>query len=621
MDAISKEKIGVCRWNESGTTLDSALPELRDLTDDKEEWRAIIIRYIDENGMATFDSDPQNPFDFLINADFNGIPKESKVPLIRLTNMLGGVPKPDIQFEPKVVREEGRTSRTIYEPVTNKVAEASYERLSAKYQFDGKEPSSIMLCSIRSRKKKEDNIEEAWVSHRESESSEFWKRNQYPSNCRFMVYDYLPLGPVQKEADDFNFWTCVLLLALNEIDSSVLQAYRLYHVKTGFNRARMEDSFQSVINRLRDAKDSINRKIRKNVEEQFSEEKPLPDYRIITPVNIKVTEKEGKKIPAKRFPLFSYNQRGDLQTWEKSQKELEDRVVSSIKSAERGLDQTAARMRGKLTFTVDEVDELNIYQEEDLQEELDKIYSDIVKRQGELPSGKIVDRPDTLEAVSKVKDKLLSRVELGPALAAWMCSFLLLLLSSLPVILAYVKRHYSPAPGCIYLLTGLGILYLFGLLFAMKQKLALNRLIGRYNKIIGNTYGDLVDKSDKYSQYMSDIASHARGTSYLDASSRLKLTRSEVDSSQYMHLRAINYLLSKLKEWGKAFHLDLDFDSPRPKSYAEVDTSISPVDHKMYSFDESLDHNIVLNRSGLRIDSPLSFVDRLEVVREELYDD
>ena len=51
-DALKSNRIGVCKWNESGTTVETALPELNSLTDDKEEWRAIIIRFIDDDCMA-----------------------------------------------------------------------------------------------------------------------------------------------------------------------------------------------------------------------------------------------------------------------------------------------------------------------------------------------------------------------------------------------------------------------------------------------------------------------------------------------------------------------------------------------------------------------------------------
>ena len=44
-EAINGGRIGVCKWIEAGTTIDTALPEIGNLTDDKKEWRAVIVRY------------------------------------------------------------------------------------------------------------------------------------------------------------------------------------------------------------------------------------------------------------------------------------------------------------------------------------------------------------------------------------------------------------------------------------------------------------------------------------------------------------------------------------------------------------------------------------------------
>ena len=60
-EAINSGRIGVCKWIEAGTTIDTALPEIGNLTDDKKEWRAVIVRYIDDNCMAAFESDVRNP--------------------------------------------------------------------------------------------------------------------------------------------------------------------------------------------------------------------------------------------------------------------------------------------------------------------------------------------------------------------------------------------------------------------------------------------------------------------------------------------------------------------------------------------------------------------------------
>lgn len=182
-DALKSNRIGVCKWNESGTTVETALPELNSLTDDKEEWRAIIIRFIDDDCMAACQSVPQNPYDFLINQNNGDDVHENDVPLVRLTQMLGGIPTIEVDFEPEVITEEHMAPRIIYTPVVDKTKAEVRRELVRKYQFDGRLPSSIIIVSVRERnddKDSEEDVDSTWLSRRESESSEFWKRNQYP---------------------------------------------------------------------------------------------------------------------------------------------------------------------------------------------------------------------------------------------------------------------------------------------------------------------------------------------------------------------------------------------------------------------------------------------------------
>lgn len=237
----------MCKWIEAGTTIDTALPEIGNLTDDKKEWRAVIVRYIDDNCMAAFESDVRNPYDFLINRDAEDSVEESPIPLVRLTQMLGGVPPLEIKFKAEILREAHKAPRTIYVPIENTQRERAHKELTAKYAFDGKLPSSILIISVRSKSYQAESLGRSWLAHKESESSEFWKRNHFPSICRFMVYDIEKQGPIQKEADDFGFWYSVMLMAINEWDSSTIQAYRLYTLGVFMNSDAMSESFHMCL--------------------------------------------------------------------------------------------------------------------------------------------------------------------------------------------------------------------------------------------------------------------------------------------------------------------------------------------------------------------------------------
>lgn len=622
-EALNSDRIGVCRWNESGTTIETALPELSSLTDDKEEWRAIIVRFIDDNCMAMCQSLPQNPYDFLVNYEHKDEIRENDVPLVRLTQMLGGIPPLEVKFDTNVVKEEHKAPRTIYTPIVDEEKEKAYQALAEKYRFDGKTPSSIIIVSVRNcNDKNDDNIDGVWRSHKESESSEFCKRNQYPSICRFLVYDYEKSGPVQKDADDFNFWLSVMLLSTNDIDPGTVQAYRLYSVRSVVDKKAMSESFQTVADRLRDARQTLEKEIRNNIESQICSEEELPDYRIDVPVALNLPATEDREINNKSFHLISDGASGDIAVWNNQRQSIEDDLVKSVRSAERALDQTADKMRNSCSFEEDEVEQLNKYQVEDMLRETDELYHQIVDIQSKLPTDKISDNNDMIQASDLVKKNLVGRVVRKPVYISISIIGIALLLCAIPGIIQRAEKE----PVDLFILAGIllgsvAIVALFGLIVLLVQKSQLNRLIKNYNQKIKAAFNKLIDDADEYSRYMSSIASHSRGSSYIELSSRKKYFHKKGHDSRYKHVKAINVMLRRLKEWSKAYHLDVDFTSKRPENTVEIDISREPFENKLYAINSGDFYSVIINNSGMNMDSPFDFVVRIEIDREELYDD
>ncbi len=622
MEAINNNRIGVCKWIESGTTLDTAVPELSDMTNDKEEWRAIIIRFEDDHPMSGFEADVKNPFDFKVNASPTDDVKESEVPLVRLTQMLGGVPAPEMKFACEQIIEDHKAPRTVYKPVVDPVRDEAYKQLCKKYEYNGKAPSSIILLSVREGYVGQEDIGAAWTSHRESSSSEFWKRNQYPSNCRFLVYDFCKQGPVQRNADEFGFWLSAMLLSTNNTDPGTLQAYRLYRMQTIFDRARMEDTFQTVVNRLASAKLAIEKDIRRDLEHQLTTQDSLPKYKMEVPVAVRAEKTAACTASTGGFGLLSKGAASDLAKWGGKKKEAEDKLTESVRTVERTLDRTADRMKGLCRFTEDEVSSLDKYQFEDLTRETGELYREIVEIQGQLPTEDVALDPQVEDISKDIRRFLKGRVTVAQALTLSGIVAALILLCHIPAIIGFaVNRTGSPllllaviAAECLLVVGG-------ALAALLRQQLKLHGLLHIYNTYIKAAFGKIAENTNEYSRYLSSIASYARGQSYLMLAARKKYRVEHAHYSKYKHIRAIDILLSKLKAWSKAYHLGTDFDTPVIDEYATVDVFTAPVKNNMYTFESGNTYPVQVNHSGVTIDSPFGFVDRLEIVREELYDD
>ncbi|MCR5048162.1 MAG: hypothetical protein K6A37_04285 [Saccharofermentans sp.] len=626
-DAIKSGVLGICKWNERGTTIDNALPEIRSLTNDKEDWRAIIVRsYVDANPSCP--CDPVNPYDYMENKDFSEQLDDSEVPLIRLTQMLGGIPPLEINFElqpqkPKNKEEEKYAlPKYIYVPKEDSEKQAKHELLSSKYKFDGHTPSSIICITLRI-KPEVNVVERAWEDKseiRESRSSDFWRRNHYPSICRFLVYDVQELGPVQFEADIYDFWLSVVMVSINDMRSDVLQAYRLYTIRSRLDIELMTSFFQSYAARMSHIRLATYKSIENEQEMRMSEDPELPGYRREAAVNVKFPKTDDYSVKDSSFHMFSANPQKDLANWESQKKAAEDKLVRTMKVVERALDQTAVRTRPFDSYEDYQVKVLTPYQNEDMNNEVNSLFRQIILDQSILPDVDIVNGRKIKKRAESVRDYLKGRTMKEPAMMVLVGVLICLLMSVIPGIIDYYNNLTDNIDIGIY---GVGIELSIVLLFAfgtlLIQKLKLNSLIDSYNDQLTMAFSKLITCADDYSTYMGNILSHSRGKSYIEHSDHKILVTGQKEDSKYKHLKAVDVIISKLRAISKAYHMDINFDTKVQYRDVLIDYDTDPSDNKLYAFDGDGEYSAELNSSGQHVSAPFEFITGVDIKREELY--
>ena len=619
-DAVHQGKVGFCTWNKSGRDIDEALPDIRELTDDKKEWCAVIIN----TSFTAYDlqnEKRQNPFDYYSNDKEDEL-AESNNALVRLTHMLGGIPNIEKQFRSSIIQEPFKEPRVIYEPVEDKERELAFSKLKEKYEFDGVLPTSIILISPRIPWKNEEDTSGSWENHNESKSSEFWKRNRYPSICRFLVFDFVKQGPVRKEADMFRFWLTVMLIASNKIDSSSMQAYRLYNANTEIDKEAMEDSFQIAINRISSAKGVIKSELKKESRGYSNADNKLPDYSIDIPVVFDLPKNAKCVVKPGQFHMISHNQAADIANWNSEKRHAEESLIKSIRVADRALDQTANRMKDSYTYDESEVMRMDRYQREDLELETDLLYEEIIDVQGKLPTSRLQTDAEAEEKAENVRKYMRGRITSGPIVHTFIAGTLMFIAAQIPALVQYfIGEPISWALIGLEVLTFIAVMLVCGFATLFAQKKYLDILIKEFNKKMQGTFNKLQLNASEYSKYLSAVASHSRGRSYLDISERKNKNEVSARNLRYKHISAIDLFLSKLQTWGEAFHLDVDYERPEINDEVVVDVMTPPIDNLMYSLEYGHNYDIEVNKSGMKIQTPFAFISRLDLVREELYDD
>lgn len=623
--SIADDRIGVCQWIESGDTVDTAMPELYDLISHKRSWKAIVVCTVFDEADALYPTDPRNPFDFNENKNRDGLTVvdeeivDCEAPIIKLTHMLGGLPSPEPKFESTVVESENMLPKVEYYPIDNEkenIQKQAYNSWNDKNMFKGQMPTEIILIKVRKASLSNDalsSVSASWEVHTEADSSEFWKRNLYPHNCRFLVYDMEQRGLMKQQGDLFKLWLAIVLISENSIDPNVLQAHRLYNLNVLLDNSALTSSFQHTINKLNMAKYQIEKSIVEDAIENVND--TVPDYFIKVPVLFSLTKPADIHFKANDYKIVKSLDSNDMQTWDNYSRSAKLQLHSLIQDNDRILNRAILHLREKCTYADNEVVSLSKIQEENMKTSLQDVYNNILKQQELLPLS-VADTEEEIESANtKVKSILKERISKKQAIHILFITIFSLLMFIIPELII----NKSKIIMLLTLFISNGIISVSIIIALLKQKELFIKAAKNYQMTIQRIINDLSYNAVKFSEFFSDVASHIHGCAYLNI---MDQNRKKHDSTYYFkqkHIKSIEIFLSKLSLWSSALHIKVDINSV--DAIELLEDSDDEIDYdSLYSFDTGKDFLVPLNHVGIDIHSPFQFVERIEIEREEIYD-
>jgi len=159
-------------------------------------------------------------------------------------------------FEEKYIKRSGSTIKLkLVEIPYSPDERARYKTLTEKYAFKENRPTEVLLLSTREIFVVDDHeaareaVRHAWQFHDEEDSSDFW--NIYPNTCRFLCYDLINQEHTLYPRELWRFFLLALTLAINEIPSVALQAYRLYNADLNIDaedlRAVLDEHMEKLL--------------------------------------------------------------------------------------------------------------------------------------------------------------------------------------------------------------------------------------------------------------------------------------------------------------------------------------------------------------------------------------
>ena len=646
-DSMKNGVVVECRWEESGRTLETALPDLFRLVQDKKEWRAVIICTQPSDGDGPHPASKFNPYDYLENAveetpdTVQAAPKmkvengeivESRVPLIHLTHLLCGIPAPTPEFEAKVVFGEhgdeterpddrDQIKKVVYVPTWSSEQEkTAYKKWMKEHYLPFVPPKEIYMLYARDVDDALDTydaVQFSWNRHQEIQSSRFWERNFYPQNCRFMIFDMTHRGEMFHQQELFRFWTIVLLLSLNNVDPDILQANRLYKVGLDMDLDKMKESFENTAIKLNGTRYILEQAIERERRELRASGAEIPDYKL----KIKVDFTSVSSTPRLGLPsygLLKSSDNRDQAEWRDYRSEAMTRIDRMLKSTERILDQAAGTMREESQYRKDDVRQLNEFQQIELEASLDEVYHRLLQDQANLPPSEKDMKKDVEEAEEFVLDRMRRRVtgrQLGYMLVVFIASVLLFLGTGLFT----PKADYASVLVMIGSTVLMILLFVFVALFWYKKQF--DETIGYFRESLSDLVSRIIDNGSLFSEFFSDVASHIHGKSYMDEVREQEESFTNNFYFKVKHVKEIDGFISQLKQWNTALHLNANLSNVPLDDTVDAE-SVDTINYERLSeLDAGKKFRIPVGKSGSTIMSPYGFIRELHIEREESYDD
>ena len=648
---VDDGSIAFCDWNESGTDVQSSVPDLYNIVKGKKEWRALILNtdsIYDYKGV--FSPKRNNPFDYS-DVDQNDIPHESPIPLIRLTHIIGGYTATitkefekgfeytdDESGEKYRVREADlsedeihRLSLEHYDSLTSVYMEKEvdpellrgYEAMNEKYSFADIRPAEIVLVSTKKKIENDEKskIVESWKNHLEMTSSSFWERNKYPNNCRFLYTAITNTDNSLYQKEITEFWLSVLTLATNKIDASTLQAYRLYKMHIDVSTDELSKSVNLHMNKMASAYAFIKEQIKMRPDYSFDEEEEIV-HRQVIPVTIDKTDGKDLYMNFKKIGLCRDCPEDENGFWSGQLRQKKDNLDRYLKAPRRAIDKSANRLKMKADSFVGEHYELDKHQLTDLKEIMSDLEIEIMSFGVE----NIVDKKKVNESITqidkKVKKEIGLRLRKKTALVGGIIILAIVLAGYLPYLIQSIKISplTSAASGGLVGIV-LAISAIGGLIALLIQRIRFISVMKQFNDLMRSVINNVRSYSAKFEEYFSNICTFMKARSIFDGINIKKENAMSNYGLLNAHKQALQIAIDRDGEWISSYGIER-VEEMIPTVTSFFDSEIVPKENSLYYFapnDEEDD--IPINSTGDHITSPYKFVEKLWIEREDVFDE
>ena len=620
----SREQIAFCSWNESAATIETAAPELYSIVQGKIEWRAVVLYLpgpaVSNNGYTNHN--PDNPYDFAFNRNNAEVYfEENAASIVRFSHMLAGFPKlGNYKFSEDVDTFDNEYLERIN--LSKETVELKHKLTSSIYDFHEYRPTELILFSIREyvELNVQKKVKSAWNTELESNSSYFWKRNNYPSITRFVVFDMVSTKNSFYTRQLFTLWMTVLTMSLNEIEVNSLQAYRLYRANIEIDKEELGNRVSHHISKMTAAQNNISERLKQQPVTIFESSKDLlPNQEV--PVTLDDFSSISVKVQSDDIGLFKDKPILDTSVWNDQIFGVRRNINSLFRLPIKASEIASERAKYQINDFYEKEYTLDKFQAIELTEKLNEIEAEMYDNSNIHLFNTQSFNAELSAQERRVLNKMSYRMRKQTALIGALIAFSIYALGFIPFILNSLRHNivsfiFSVGIALISVL----LISIGGLIVLWKNRRELLHQFYAFNHIVDQLIGNLRVTDGIIENYLSKVTTYMLGQSILQGVRFSKKSFAKVRQKLNLHYHALEAQISIEDRWAKAFDVAIKFQYI-PSSMTYFDIDLYPNENHYYRFDEYDDTaSIPLNSSGDMIVAPYQFIDCLILERLDLFD-
>jgi len=665
---VTDNSIAFCDWNinEKSHVLSQSVPELKSTIKGKEDWRLVVVGTGSEGETGQEGSTPENPFDFYDNllAEATGRKpqhlnlSDSIHPVIRLTHMVMGYPvmgAKSFEADPSFRRQDstGRIHQSEYlaalqeQGMDHEAAKKYFEiRLAnqrevrmhfreLEYSPDEKEthrllsnqyaatqelPKEVILIAPREpiTASPREMMQKSWELDIDSIASRFVERNDYPSSCRFAVFDLETEDHAASELGEFKFWLTVLATVSNELPASSFQAERLHRLKVKLNKPRLALMLNEHLSILEGVRGKLELLIRRSKIHAVSEISEILNPQPVV-VSFDQLDGDGLWVNTSGYGLASDTPNNESAIWAESLTSLELEATRFARKPKRVLTRAVGESKTRQRSMTVPDKRLDSIERDELEQELSIRVASLARPVTTDILNKVRLHKTIEEGKKKVQEVLTERMTRATIIGASSLVFFAWFVGLFPYLIsAWNAGQDSFIDSIAVSAVILGILALTCVIalkvmrwMLVSQLKSVNSDLKSYVNSVKSGAKDFGEYLTKLNTYMYGRAVLAKDLDLIEVEKKRELQFTLMKTRIISKMEAEKEIVRSLdKEVLIQRGIEVEGDFSRGQSAALKSLFLLPRSHSYMGF----------NESGEKLEAPYEFVTHLQVEALSLYE-